>query len=181
MSYLLETERNAQGRLVFSKEKVGKKVFYLAKDENGNVVTVDSKWVWEHAYDIVNLGISGSTYYPVKLSKYFLKCEACGEPFSIDDRYSCLFSQDTGYDIHICPHCIENDCRVDSGYYFVCKGCGEEADHCWVEVSKTVSTVDGGRICKDMAESLNMVYCENCDGYYYSDYSGCPNCNCDED
>ena len=48
MSYILETERNAQGRLVFSKEKVGEKIFYLAKDKSGNVVTVDSKWVWEN-------------------------------------------------------------------------------------------------------------------------------------
>lgn len=176
--FVLETERNAQGKLVFSKEKVGKKVFYLAKDERDNVVTVDSEWVWEHEYDIANLGVSGSHFYPVKLSKHFLKCEACGKPFSTDDRRS-LYSKDTLYDIDICPHCYENGCRVGSEYYFVCMGCGEYSDHCWVKASDCVSDVDGGSMCKEIAEGSGWGYCENCNMYYNPYYDNCPKCSSD--
>ena len=180
MMYILKTERTAQGKLVFSREKHGKKVMFLAKDENGNVSVVDSEWVWEHEYDIINLGVSGTTLYPVKLSKYFLRCEACGKPFSIDDK-SRLYCLDTLDDIDICPECYKHGCWIDSERYTVCKGCGEESDHCLVSLSQLVVTVDGRSICKESAESLGLDYCENCNRYYYPDYDNCPKCHSEED
>ena len=188
--FILKTERNAQGRLVFSKEKVGKKVLYLAKDESGNVLTVDSEWVWEHEYDIVNLGVSGTTFYPVKLSKNFLKCEACGKPFSVDDKHS-LCSKDTLTDIDICPHCYENDCWVGSELYTVCEGCGEDSDKCWVRVSDLVDAIEDNyygnqlrvhQVCSYIRDEC-YDKCDSCGYYYYYDGMDnvtCPKCRSDE-
>ena len=189
--YILKTERTAQGKLVFSKEKHGKKVMFLAKDENGNVGVVDSDWVWEHEYDIINLGVSGTTLYPVKLSKHFFKCEACGKIFSTDDKRS-IHSKDTHDDIDICPHCYENGCRVGSEDYSVCEGCGEDADKCWVKDSDLVDTVEFDEIslclryssvCSDIRDDF-YGKCDSC-GYYHlydgSQYKTCPKCHSEED
>lgn len=69
MKYVLKTEKNASGNVVFSKERRGKKFAYLAKDENGNVGVVDKNWILQHQKEIVNLGVSGDSIYPVEIKK----------------------------------------------------------------------------------------------------------------
>lgn len=67
MKYLLKTEVNGSGNKVFSKMRQGKGYIYLAKDENGNIGQVDKHWILRNQSNIVNLGVSGDSIYPVDI------------------------------------------------------------------------------------------------------------------
>ena len=69
MRFILKTEINGAGNKVFSKKRQGKSFVYLAKDELGNVQTVDKAWVVKNASSIVNMGISGENIYPKEIKK----------------------------------------------------------------------------------------------------------------
>lgn len=59
MKYILKTEVNENGNLVFSKKRSGKDYIYLAKDENGNVGQVLKSWIIQHQEEIENVRVSG--------------------------------------------------------------------------------------------------------------------------
>lgn len=67
MKYILKTEVNESGNLVFSKQRNGKSFIYLAKDETGATATVDKDWILQNQKNIVNLGVSNDSIYPVEV------------------------------------------------------------------------------------------------------------------
>lgn len=69
MKYILKTEVNESGNLVFSKQRNGKSFIYLAKDETGATATVDKDWILQNQKNIVNLGVSNDSIYPVEVEK----------------------------------------------------------------------------------------------------------------
>lgn len=69
MKYMLKTEVNENGNLVFSKQRNGKSFIYLAKDETGVTATVDKDWILQNQKNIVNLGVSNDSIYPVEVEK----------------------------------------------------------------------------------------------------------------
>ena len=69
MKYLLKTETNDTGNLVFSKERQGRIFIYLAKDENGNISPVSKNWIIENQNSIVNVRVNGDTIVPVGQNK----------------------------------------------------------------------------------------------------------------
>lgn len=69
MKYILKTETNENGNLVFSKKRQGKDYIYLAKDENGNIKPVLKSWIIEHQTEIVNVRVSGDSIYAVERKK----------------------------------------------------------------------------------------------------------------
>lgn len=76
MKYILKTEVNENGNLVFSKKRVGKDYIYLAKDENGNIGQVLKSWIIQHQNEIENVRVSGDSIYAVDKKK---KIEDFGE------------------------------------------------------------------------------------------------------
>lgn len=76
--YVLKVVKNENGNEVFAKERQGKGFVYLAKSKDGKVGTVTKNWVLKHKNEIVNLGVSGDSIYPVSADKS-VKCSICGE------------------------------------------------------------------------------------------------------
>lgn len=76
MKYILKTEVNENGNLVFSKKRSGKDYIYLAKDENGNVGQVLKSWIIQNQEEIENVRVSGDSIYAVDKKK---KIEDFGE------------------------------------------------------------------------------------------------------
>lgn len=60
MKYLLKTEKNENGNMVFSKQRKGKWYIYFVKNEKGEVATVDKKWILRNKNNIVNLGVDAN-------------------------------------------------------------------------------------------------------------------------
>lgn len=77
--YVLKVVKNEKGNEVFAKERQGKGFVYLAKSEDGKVGTVTKNWILKHKNEIVNLGISNDSIYPVKVGGVEkAKCDYCG-------------------------------------------------------------------------------------------------------
>lgn len=76
--YMLKVMKNEKGNEVFAKERQGKGFVYLAKSEDGKIGTVSKDWILKHQKQIVNLGVSGDSIYPVSADK-LVKCSLCGE------------------------------------------------------------------------------------------------------
>lgn len=69
MKYILKTETNESGNLVFSKQRYGKVFIYLAKDENGNVEQVSKDWIIQHKDEILNVRVNGDTIAAISLNQ----------------------------------------------------------------------------------------------------------------
>jgi hypothetical protein len=67
MKYLLKTETNDTGNLVFSKERQGRIFIYLAKDENGNVSPVSKDWIIQHKDEVLNVRVNGENITAIAL------------------------------------------------------------------------------------------------------------------
>ena len=65
MKYILRTEVNENGNLVFSKEREGKGFIYFAQSENGRIHRVSKEDIIRNAKDILNIRVSGGNIYPV--------------------------------------------------------------------------------------------------------------------
>lgn len=67
MKYILQTEVNANGNLVFSKRRDGKNFYYFAQSEFGSVDAVTKEDIIRNAQNILNVRVSGDSIYPVKI------------------------------------------------------------------------------------------------------------------
>lgn len=76
MKYILKTEKNENGNLVFSKQRYGKGYIYWVKDENGIINQVTKDWIMQHQAEITNVKVSGDSIYAVEKKK---KIEDFGE------------------------------------------------------------------------------------------------------
>lgn len=73
--YLMKTETNANGNVVFSKQRKGKEFMYLVAQCEEGVPTspncpkqvVSKAWILQNASLIKNLGVSGDSIYPVEV------------------------------------------------------------------------------------------------------------------
>lgn len=66
MLFILLTETNSNGNLVFTKRKQGSEYVYYAKAETGEIWDVSKTWILGHTTNILNVGVSGDTIYPLK-------------------------------------------------------------------------------------------------------------------
>lgn len=66
MKYILETEMNENGNLVFRKEKDGDSLWYFAKDEDGYVTPVEKDVLLKNRESVINLGVAkNGRIYPI--------------------------------------------------------------------------------------------------------------------
>lgn len=66
MIYFLKTETDQNGELSFTKIQEGIEYIYFAETMIGEEKEVTKNWIMLHAEDILNLGISGDTIYPIE-------------------------------------------------------------------------------------------------------------------
>lgn len=65
MKFVLATEKNENGNIVFQKARVGKDFLYAIKAESGEKGHVDKDWILQNKESIINLGVdkNGGLYY----------------------------------------------------------------------------------------------------------------------
>lgn len=147
--YVIRTEYNNNGKLVFSTFGKGKDLRYLVKGDYGKISLVNKAWILANKELIVNLRLSGDKIYPINQLKKRKKskltsiyCSCCGETKEVDYVYTYKTPYET---ISICPDCYE-DILVDKRKVFY----GEikyimDKEHCDCQYIKdwTEDYVDG--------------------------------------
>lgn len=109
--YVIYTDYNDDGKLVFSNFGTKKDARYLLKDDDGKFYLANKDWIIENNELIVNLKLSGRKKYPAnQLKRNNLKstsiyCSCCGETKEVD----CVYTYETPYNtISICPNCYKD-------------------------------------------------------------------------
>ena len=100
---MLKAIKNQNGNEVFAKERRGKNFVYLAKSEDGKVGTVTKNWILKHKNEIVNLGVSGDSIYPVSADK-LVKCSICGEKHKKSTMTPVCSPVTENYDTNLIPN-----------------------------------------------------------------------------
>lgn len=81
MKYILETEMNENGNLVFRKEKDGDSFWYFAKDEDGYVTPVKKDVLLKNRKSVINLGVAkDGRIYPITPKNGLVKKKAVVKP-----------------------------------------------------------------------------------------------------
>ncbi len=141
MKYILKTEVNENGNKVFSKERQGKDFIYLAKSENGDIGKVDKNWILQHQKEIVNLGISKDSIYPIEIKadkKPVKKVSLVAQAVDIIKGYYNVLKE---YDMTCNFYDTElEDIECDTGYEYITLSFGMDACNL-EEVNKRIENI----------------------------------------